>query len=120
MDVAFQAGPVSQSLPNYGLVAPDEQAKGLSGQAMTDAVKRAAEGTGLNMGKISGHSLHRGHLTTAAYNGTELVDLQRRAPTPISRLWPNIRGFESHGNECKPAPGAVIRPLPGSTDLFAR
>ena len=73
------AGPVFRSVPNHGIVAPDERAKPISGQAVADAVKRAAEGAGLDTEKISGHSLRRGHLTTAARNGADLVDLQRQA-----------------------------------------
>jgi len=73
------AGPIFRSVPNHGLVAPDERAEVISGQAVADAVKRAAENVGLDTEKISGHSLRRGHLTTAARNGAELVDLQKQA-----------------------------------------
>jgi integrase len=76
---SIDAGPVFRSVPNHGLVAPDERAEPISGQAVADAVKRAAEGAGLSAEKISGHSLRRGHLTTAARNGAELVGLQRQA-----------------------------------------
>jgi len=76
---SIEAGPVFRSVPNHGLVAPDERAGEISGQAVADAVKRAAKGAGLDTEKISGHSLRRGHLTTAARNGAELVDLQRQA-----------------------------------------
>jgi integrase len=75
----IEEGPIFRSVPNHGLVAPDERAEPISGQAVADAVKRAAENVGLPAEKISGHSLRRGHLTTAARNGAELVDLQKQA-----------------------------------------
>lgn len=75
----IEEGPIFRSVPNHGIIAPDERAEPISGQAVADAVKRAAEGAGLDTEKISGHSLRRGHLTTAARNGADLVDLQRQA-----------------------------------------
>lgn len=75
----IEEGPIFRSVPNHGIVAPDERAEPISGQAVADAVKRAADNVGLDTEKISGHSLRRGHLTTAARNGAELVDLQRQA-----------------------------------------
>ncbi len=75
----IDAGPIFRSVPNHGIVAPDDRAEPISGQAVADAVKRAAENVGLDTEKISGHSLRRGHLTTAARNGAELVDLQKQA-----------------------------------------
>jgi len=76
---SIEAGPVFRSVPNHGLVAPDDRAEPISGQAVADAVKRAAEGAGLDTEKVSGHSLRRGHLTTAARNGAALPDLQKQA-----------------------------------------
>jgi len=76
---SIEEGPIFRSVPNHGILAPDERAEAISGQAVADAVKRAAETVGLDAEKISGHSLRRGHLTTAARNGAELVDLQKQA-----------------------------------------
>jgi integrase len=75
----IEEGPIFRPVPNHGIVAPDERAEPISGQAVADAVKRAAEGTGLDTEKISGHSLRRGHLTTAARNGAALPALQKQA-----------------------------------------
>lgn len=43
----------------------------LSGRAVADIIKRAADAAGLDSRKISGHSLRAGHCTTAARAGVE-------------------------------------------------
>jgi integrase len=75
----IEAGPVFRRVRNDGTFAPDGRAKPLSGQAVADAIKRAAKGAGLDPEKVSGHSLRRGHITTAARNGADLAALQRQA-----------------------------------------
>jgi integrase len=76
---SIEEGPVFRSVPNHGRVAPDSRASPMTGQAVADAVKRAADAAGLDTEKVSGHSLRRGHLTTAARNGAALPDLQKQA-----------------------------------------
>jgi integrase len=76
---AIEAGPIFRAVPNTARVAPDDRATPLSGQSVRNVVRDAAEAAGLDGDDYAGHSLRRGHLTEAAMNGADLVDLQRQA-----------------------------------------
>jgi site-specific recombinase XerD len=76
---AIEAGPIFRAVPNTARVAPDHRATSLSGQAVRNVVRSAAEAAGLDGDDYAGHSLRRGHLTEAAMNGADLKDLQRQA-----------------------------------------
>jgi len=75
----MERGPIFRAVSHSGAVAPDTEAEPLSGQAVANVIKRAAQAAGLNPETYSGHSLRRGHLTTAAKAGASLSELQRHA-----------------------------------------
>ena len=58
-------GPIFRPVDRHGNVISTR----LSGQAVSDIIKRAAERAGLDPTQFSGHSLRAGFVTTAALNG---------------------------------------------------
>lgn len=76
---SIEAGPLFRAVPNTAMIAPDDRATPLSGQAVRNVVRNAAEAAGLDGDDYAGHSLRRGHLTEAAMNGADLKNLQKQA-----------------------------------------
>ncbi len=85
-------GPVFRSVDRHGNVST----AALSGRAVADIVKRAAERAGLDPQRYSGHSLRAGFVTTAAANGaTERAIARQTGHAPNSTV---LRTYIRHAS----------------------
>lgn len=72
---AIAAGPVFRPVDRHGRIAT----RAMSGKAVADVVKRAAERFGLDPEGFAGHSLRRGLITSAAAGGASPEALMKHA-----------------------------------------
>jgi len=75
----IEDGPIFRGVPRSAEIAPDNEAKAVTGKTVRNVIGDAAEAAGLDRDTVAGHSLRRGHLTQGALNGAELNRLMKQA-----------------------------------------
>lgn len=90
------AGPIFREVDRHGRVG----AQALTGRALADVIKRAAEQAKLDPMQFSGHSLRAGFVTSALANGADMfrvMDVTRHRRVETLRIYDRrAKAFQNH------------------------